>query len=65
MHRPSPFQLNPEDFGDIMAQLCVRYYAEERKKTTKPTTVEIFQSCLGALGMKLPLRLLALKSSIN
>lgn len=33
-HTPSPpaLQLNPEDFGDIMAQLCMCYYAGERKK---------------------------------
>lgn len=44
MHQPSPptFQLNPEDFGDIMAQLCIWYYAKEKKP--KNPTVEIFQS---------------------
>lgn len=45
MHQPSPpaFQLNPEDFGDIMAQLYMCYYVEEREEKKKQHTKQIFQ----------------------
>lgn len=61
-HQPSPpaFQLNLEDFGDVMAQLCICYYAGKKK------IVKIFfQNCLGALGVRLLFRLRALKISVN
>lgn len=66
MHQPSPpaFQLNPEDFGDIMAQLCMCYYVEEREEK-KHHTKQIFQMWLAALGIRLLLRLVTLKVSIH